>query len=415
MTTKFHGLRQKTYALVAVVAAGALVFVGLGPQLVHAGQVTSRSIELSDSAASGGTPTTGVGSGTNVTYNVQFSVTGTTAIGGIVVDICDSTPLIGDTSCTYPVGFNWGSATPSLTAGYSGMGTGWTASAVAGGGGGNFQVLELSNTTPQATVVATPINFNITGVTNPSTQNHTYYARIVTFDTSADMANYTTVGTARAASFTGQVDYGGIALSTTTPITVTARVMESMVLCTSSAAPTQNCGGLSAPAITIGHGANLVLDASAVDTQSAYSQVSTNATYGYGIRIHTSNACGGLSKDGGTTCPIPVIGAGSATPSTMTAGTAAFGMQASAGSPVGTGTGTNTVTGPYAGTGANYAFDTTTANNNVNSTYGSLVIDGSNQQANSVNNTYTFAATASNTTPAGIYTAYESLIATGTF
>jgi hypothetical protein len=416
MTTKLYGLRQKSYAVVALLVVAATSFSALAPQFAHAaGQATVRSIQLSDSGSSAnGSIPSGVGSGTAVTYNVKFTVTSTTAIGGIVVDICDSSPLIGDVSCTYPAGFSWGAAT--LTAGYTGIGTGWTAAGIAGGGGTNKQVLELSNATPQATAVGTPVNFNITGVTNPSVTNHPYWARIVTFDTTANMtAQYTTSTTVRAATFANKVDYGGIALSTSTPISITARVMETMAFCTSLAAPTQNCGGLSSPVLTLGHGANLVLDASAIDTGTVWSQVTTNATNGYVIRIHSSNACGGLSKDGGTTCPIPAINSGAAVFSTMTAGTAAFGMQATSGSPVGTGSGTNTVSAPYNGATTSYGFDTVSSPDSAITTYGSKVLDSTGAVANSVNNSYIFGATASAVTPAGIYTANESLIATGTF
>jgi hypothetical protein len=62
--------------------------------------------------------------------------------------------------------------------------------------------------------------------------------------------------------------------------------------------------------------------------------------------------------------------------------------------------------------------DTTTANDNVISTYGSKIAEtsGANpKQANSVNNTITFAAVASPTTPAGIYSQNFSLIGVGTF
>ncbi|PID99643.1 hypothetical protein CSA80_00030, partial [Candidatus Saccharibacteria bacterium] len=62
----------------------------------------------------------------------------------------------------------------------------------------------------------------------------------------------------------------------------------------------------------------------------------------------------------------------------------------------------------------------TTANDGVDDTYGSLVIDsfsevGAAKQAAHVNNTYTFGAAASSTTPAGIYTQAFVLVAVGVF
>jgi hypothetical protein len=58
--------------------------------------------------------------------------------------------------------------------------------------------------------------------------------------------------------------------------------------------------------------------------------------------------------------------------------------------------------------------DNTTASDNVTYTYGSKIAE-STGQANGVMNTITFAATASPTTPAGIYTQNFSLVGVGTF
>jgi hypothetical protein len=52
---------------------------------------------------------------------------------------------------------------------------------------------------------------------------------------------------------------------------------------------------------------------------------------------------------------------------------------------------------------------------NVTSTYGDQIADTNSTAAANVNSLLTFAAQASVTTPAGVYSANESLIATGTF
>jgi hypothetical protein len=93
----------------------------------------------------------------------------------------------------------------------------------------------------------------------------------------------------------------------------------------------------------------------------------------------------------------------------MDAGTAAFGLAVSSGSGV-------TASAPYTGATASnyYGMDTTTSGSNVTTTYGSQVLACTGPVSN-INNTWTFAATASNTTPSGIYTANISVIATGTF
>lgn len=422
MTTKPLELKRGAYGLVAAALTMVVAAASLMPGFASAGQVQARSIKISDSAPSGGSITSGPGSGTGVSYTVTFTPATNGSIGGIVVDICDNTPLVEDTSCTYPADFNWGSATPTLPGTYSGMGSGWTAAALAGGGGANYQTLELSNAAPQAVADTTPISFEITGVTNPSQPTptatfHAFYGRILTFDTSGNMtAQYTTTGTTRVAStsLTNLVDYGGVALSATSPIAITARVMESLSLCTSQTAPDSSCAGANAPSIIIGHGGNNVLDASsAPDTNSAYAQLSTNAQSGAIIRMRASTSCGGLSRDGGLTCDILPIGD---TPSVLTPGTANFGLRVLDGvAATSGGSGTVTSAAPYNDVDpTKYAMDTSTLNDNVLSTYGDTVAS-SPGAVNSMNVQFIFAATASNTTPAGIYTTYESLIGTGTF
>ena len=412
----------------AALLVGTAIPAMFGASAAAIGQVTSRSIQLSDSAPSGGTITTGVGSGTGVSYKVTFTAaTSASNIGAIVVDICDNTPLIGDISCTFPTGFSWGGTTPTLSGGtVTGVTGTWTASSEQGGGPSTSapQVLVLTDATPAAPTG--PVSFTITGVTNPSTaitpsSSHTYYARILTFATSANQAtDYTVTGTTRpgTSGLTHVVDDGGIAMSLTLPITFTARVMETLTLCAASTAYTgTGCAGpagTDVPSITLGHGTNKILDTSAIDTAPIYTQVSTNALNGYALYLRAGNTCAGLSKDGGTTCGIPAVNSGAATGATITAGTAAFGATVTDGTAVAGGTGTNTAITRWKTTAPTYIMDNTTANDNVGYTYGSKIISATGQ-ANGVGNTITFAATASATTPAGVYTENFSLVGVGTF
>ena len=416
----------------ALFAAAAILVGAAAPALLFgssasAGQVTSRQIKLSDSApSSNSTFASGVGSGTNVSYEVKFTAATATNIGGIVVDICGNTPLVGDTSCTYPAGFDWGGATPTVTVNAGLAGT-WTAAGAAGGSGGaQTQVLQLSNSTPETP--SAPIRFTVTGVTNPNATNlasghYSFYARIITFDTAGNMTSqYTTTGAARAASFANDVDYGGVALSVQNAIQITARVMETMSFCTSAAVMTAGCTGATTPSIEIGENVNgtIVLD-NTLATTPAYSQVSTNATSGYAIYMKARYACGGLSKDSGTTCEIPAVNSGGSAAAAIADGDGEFGAQVGNGTADSGGSGTNTAVARWAQTGSNFLMDTTTASDGVDDTYGSLVVDSfsespvANRQAASVNNTYTFGAAAASTTPAGIYTQAFVLVAVGVF
>jgi hypothetical protein len=234
--------------------------------------------------------------------------------------------------------------------------------------------------------------------------------------------DYGVSGSTRAGTVTNQVDYGGAALSLQNVISITARVMETMALCTSRTAMTANCAGATDPSIDIGQDVNgTIVLGTARSTTPVYSQISSNATNGYGIYMKARYTCGGLSKDAGTSCEIPPVNGGSATAAAINNGDGEFGAQVGNGTAASGGSGTNTAVTRWAQTGANFLMDTTTANDGVDDTYGSQVISSaaespiSNRQADSVNNTYTFGASTSSITPAGIYSQAFVLVAVGVF
>lgn len=390
----------------ALFAAAALLVGAAAPALLgsnqkaYALQLASRKIQMTDSAPSGGSITTGVGSGTAVSYHVTFTTS--SAMQSVVMDFCQTSPLLGDATCTAPNGLNVSSAT--VTAGAPAVT--WTPTRTAN------QVKLASS----ASVAASTVDYTLVGITNP-TGLGVFYVRITTYVG-------TTWGTYSAPGTEGNyVDYGGLALSATRPIQITARVMESMVLCTSSDTYTGTAcaGGATAPSVILGHSSNNILDVTAVDTKPVYSQVSTNAANGYAIYLRAGNQCGGgagqpggLSKNGGSVCEIPAVATGNATGAVITAGTAAFGAQVTDGTASSGGTGTNAATARWKVTGTSYIMDSTTATDNVGYTYGSMIASSAGQ-GNGVMNTITFGATASTTTPAGIYTENFSLVGVGTF
>jgi hypothetical protein len=120
------------------------------------------------------------------------------------------------------------------------------------------------------------------------------------------------------------------------------------------------------------------------------------------------NSCGGLSSNGGVSCPIPAAGSAAIA---FSPGTARFGMNVE---PSTGGIGTMNPSAPYDQSGASkYAMDTTPVSG-VTSTYGSQ-ISSSISALNNVDNILTYAASASNVTPANTYNANFVLIATSTF
>lgn len=406
-----------TVAALAVIAGTAIPI--FSPRLASAAQLSTRSITLSDSGQSGGTITTGIGSGTAVTY--QFTFTSSVASQSMIIDFCNNSPIITDT-CTAPVGMS--AATAALTGITGNISTpGWTVTATAS----QIKIAKGSGLAATAGIQ----KFNLAGLTNPSSVLFnavskpvgTFYARMYTY---ADSTwGGTTTAYASATAPGDYKDYGGIALSTNRIISITARVLEQLSFCVSGAAQatwttTNDCSDVNAataPALTLGHGTpNPILDATATDTGSVYSQISTNATSGAIVAMRNSNPCGGLSADGGVTCAIAAVNGGAATASTILPGSAQFGMSATPGALGVGGTGTVNADTNYNGGVGTYGMDTevVTDAGSVTGLFGDRVLY-TTAPCYRINNNYTFAASAALTTPAGIYTANMDLIATGTF
>jgi hypothetical protein len=277
----------------------------------------------------------------------------------------------------------------------------------------------LSRASDTPVTLGTPVTFDITTMTNPSTANKTFFARIATFATGAAATSYTstTPGT--------YIDYGGIAMSTAKNISITAKVMETLTFCVSGTTLLNgNCTSATDANLVLGHNSPATLDSTAVDAASAYTQLSTNASTGAVIRMKNTNSCadGGLSANGGTTCAI--VGNGS-TAAAIAAGQAKFGLfvAASANNTTPTaGTGTvapaaiyNDGTHTTVATPSSLYYGMESGASGVGSTYGSTIATSSGAPCSFTNNQLVFGASAALTTPAGVYTNNEILIATGTF
>jgi hypothetical protein len=395
MKANLNWTRRFAYGVLGAVMLVAVAIPATTGTVAAAGQVTERDVNISNS-----TP-----GATSVKYNVQFKPATTGTIGGIVVDFCGDSPIIGSTTCTLPTNFTLG-ATVTLSAGYTGMGTGWatTNSLQGAAAAGQKQVAVLTNATPQSVTAGTVVDFELTGITNPSSTG-TFYARVYTFDTSANTTtNYTATTTARVASPAGKVDYGGVALSTVTAISVSATVQEQLTFCVSKAAPGAACSGLTTPNVVLGSGTPTVLG-TALATDTVYHQMTTNAVNGVSVALKntSSTTCAGLSRDGGVTCPIAAVGSGTSAAAINT-GDGVFGVRVAAGTG---GTGTVSPAGIYNTT--TYSMRTQTYGN-----YGDPVSASTGATSN-VNSLLTYGAAAAATTPAGVYTATHSLIATGSY
>lgn len=410
----------------AVIAAMALVLFASMPLFTNSvasayGLVTSRSIEMSDSSASA----------TGVQYAVSFipSVTSET-IGGIVVDFCSNDPILGD-SCSTTAALDASvtaspAISPTTPTGFSTSSGTWVAST---NGSSPYATLFVTNTTAQtaSATSSTPITFTITTAVNPTTSNSTFYARILTYSTSAAALAYTStaVGT--------PVDAGGIALSTANNVVITAKVQEQITFCiyettqTSGSSPGAgdggNCSGTGST-VTLGN-ANGVLSSAGpfVDVGTHY-DIQTNALHGAVIRFwgpvltSGSNTIESSSLSGtgsvaatayASTADAPQFGlctyAVSGTTANLTAATTYNG-----------GTNCNTVTqtagfGSVGGNGsATFGFNIASASTYYGDTLATFPSAGGYATGD-----VAFLGNIANTTIAGIYTTTLKFIATGTY
>jgi hypothetical protein len=170
----------------AIVSAEALVSVALIPavysSVVHAGLPSSRSITMETSAAAA----------TDVTYNLQFTTDQSGAssnIGGLVLDFCDSSPIIGDT-CTAPSGLDVNKANLALgtQAGVTGFTVDRTNSTA-----NKLVLTRTAGSVSSGVAVTIPLGTSSAndGITNPTLGNHTFYGRLLTFTTGAGAVAYT--------------------------------------------------------------------------------------------------------------------------------------------------------------------------------------------------------------------------------
>jgi len=181
-------------------AATALTLASLTPAVMLGGsakaaQLTSRSIDMSNSLKSGSS-----------TYTVQFTASNGAA-DEVVIDFCSDSPLIG-TACGTPTGLSLSSATAA----------GWTKD-----GASTATTLVL---TKGSGIGAGSETITISNVTNPSTVA-TFYARILTYESGAASYSAETPG--------AHADDGGVAMSTTEDLLINARVQEQLTFCVGAA------------------------------------------------------------------------------------------------------------------------------------------------------------------------------------
>jgi hypothetical protein len=364
-----------------------------------------------------------------VEYTIQFELaTASTNLEGIVVDICsgNTSPLIG-TACSLPTSFSW-QAAPTIVSAFIGADdvSGWTEGTL-----NSNRTLTLTDATGVATAASDVVTIVVSGVANPSdvdvvaggNQVGTFYGRVLTYNDSAEVANYAPGN--GPTGVTGLVDFGGVALSTTNELTVNARVQESLTFCIYTNSPQTSCASATDGDVNIPN-STTPLDSGAVQTASAYFGLASNALSGVNVRMWSNNSSNGVLKSGSTFTINPFGGTmdGSGNPLTGTddactadsgnSATEQFGMRIAPGSGV-------TASAPYNCSAGNHGWDNDSAagagandTTTVGSAYGDTVATTTGATGFSESQ-MEFAAKSALTTEAGIYTSDLNFIATGTY
>lgn len=226
---------------------------------------------------------------TELDYRVDFELSDATDVGGIVVTFCVGTPIIGDSDCVVPTGFNIASDAFSDDGGAVDV-SGFTAavSDVSTGGSGN-NTFTLTNATPVSGAATDSVTFVIEDVTNPSEVNESFYARIMVYETDAEATAYTTDDDPELIQSPAQA--GGIALSTAEVITIESKVQERITFCVYAtpdgdplAYDEGDCSNLIDP-IVLGDD-NGLLDSSLPSiSKEAKFNITTNASAGANVRL----------------------------------------------------------------------------------------------------------------------------------
>lgn len=284
----YHLTRKKLKPFFVLLILLTLILPPLAPFLTgkaNAGSISSAKLQI-DNSQSGAT---------SVTYGFFFTASASTAIKQIGIKICTQAGAWGDT-CTDPTGFSPGS--PTLASDNI-SGTGRTVSDP-NTSGERFRVVV---TTP-STQSPLGVFLNFTGVTNSSTTNTTFFARVRT---------YSDTGTT-------EIDYGQVAAATltSTSIAVSATVDPNL---TFSIAGVTSGGTVNSATTTVTTAAATIpfgtLTAATPAIGAHDVTITTNAGSGYTVTAsHSATISGNPPLFSGATNNIDAFSGTNATPST---------------------------------------------------------------------------------------------------
>lgn len=197
------------WTAIAILAASSLAPL-LSVGKANAGTVTLRKITLGSSKVS-----------TATTAAVSFRPgTAATNILGIVVDFCSNSPILNNT-CTQPTGMVTPADAATVAVSHNAQNVTFDVSDTPSDQIGRTVLTHVTGLTSVST--SSDLTFSLP-ITNTSTTG-TFYARIVTYTTTAAADAYTPTAAGT------HIDDGGVALSTANSLTITAVVQEILQFC----------------------------------------------------------------------------------------------------------------------------------------------------------------------------------------
>jgi hypothetical protein len=272
------GMSRRARASFGVIFTGLLVLLlsTFSLNVASAAQITVRSLTLQAGTDPGSKPSGVV----NHLFTFTLPNVGAPNIGSIQFQYCDAAAG----TCNLPTGLVTTSAAMGTQTGATG-----------------FTMVNTTNGSPYITRTAasitagTTVSYQLTGITNPSPTNYSFYVRITSFTSTT--------------ATTGATDTGAVAASTATQIVLTGTMPESLIFCTGGTITTTagipDCSTATSGAISF----NQLFSPTAAATAKSQIAASTNSLSGYVITVN-----GATLTSGSTTIPalssatVPAIG-----------------------------------------------------------------------------------------------------------
>lgn len=250
-----------TKQLIARIGLVASLIALIAPLSVEAaGNLSSRSVTLGTSVA--GT--------TNVTYAYAWTAGTTDTVRAVKFEVCDSP--VETVACA--------NASQSAGADFSGASiagapspTGVVGFASGGASTNSFLITKAAGVAETANTTTNTIS--IAGITNPTATNQQFYLRITTYNSDTTQNSGT------------EIDYGAVAVSTATALSLSGTVPPTLQFCV-GVTVTATCSSATGNAVDFGF-----FSPSSTTSGTSQMAASTNAGGGYGITINGTTLTSG--------------------------------------------------------------------------------------------------------------------------